>query len=122
MTTSPDPSPRLSPADQGLMVVFALNQLWGLSPECLPDHPDYEGCCDTCCAPCDLLRRLETAGELDGIVQLAEPHHWQSSAWWDDITKSVRRDWLHASWGCQSNPPCDREDGTPLYGSQDKDA
>lgn len=108
----PGPPPRLDPKDQGLMVIVALDYLWSDS-----QNPELSGCCDHCCAPCDLLRRLKAEGKLDKLVQLAEPHHWQNSSWW--VNGRVDRLWLATAWACRSRPECTNEDGTPRYGTKD---
>ena len=81
----------------GMLTHFALNQLWAASPEAIPGDLEQLGCCPDCCAPCGVLRELARSGDLDAWVR-AWPDDLSDIIWWDETTKTVRRDWLAASW------------------------
>lgn len=80
----------------GVLVNFAVDQLWYNSPDSLDDD-DHLGCCPVCCAPCGVLAALYRAGELDRWLALS-PLKPEKCFYWDAAAGRLDRRWLLRSW------------------------
>lgn len=90
----------MSPADSlrvGMLAYWAVDQLWYKSPDCLPEHEDYQGCCPYCCGPCSVIRELLEHGVLDEWVR-GRDDLLPGTSWWDEANQQVDREWLARSW------------------------
>ncbi len=84
----------------GMLVHFALDQLWQASPDSAGDDADPQdhlGCCPECCAPCCVVAELLEQGRLDRWVSWW-PESLPGTSWWDGHHNEVDRDWLERAW------------------------
>ena len=87
----------------GTLVVHELNVLsMEQGRNEVDEHPTPFTCCSHCCAPCGVLAQLVDAGRLHEVISWAPQDI--ASDW-----RLVSEQWLRDRWGCNSNPPCDRE-------------
>ncbi len=99
----------------GVLLHFALDHLWYVSPAAAPEGEepepgDFEGCCHRCCAPCSVIKELLDSGDLD--VWLRQwPDGLNSCAWWDSAGQHVDRTWLAEAWAGMSEGRCHDEHG-----------
>ncbi len=94
----------LTPEQQAIMVIVALNHLPTLRDHLNPDLL-AEGCCPDCCASCDVLRELDRTDLLNQVIEQA-PADMQAEryAWARDGAVDIV--WLYAVWDCTSRPKC----------------
>ncbi len=84
----------------GMLLHFALDQLWMQSPDSAgegADPLDHLGCCPQCCAPCHVIWELSGEGRLDGWVRWW-PESLAGTSWWDEQRSRVDVDWLERTW------------------------
>ena len=87
----------------GTLVVHELNVLSiERSRNEVDEDPRPFTCCSRCCAPCGVLRDLLDDGRIREVISWAPR---ELAADW----RLLNEEWLRDQWGCNSNPPCDRE-------------
>lgn len=102
----------LTPAQQGILLICALDKLPFLGDYLNPEL-DVDGCCPDCCAQCGLVRDVDRAGQLDDIITEGPSFLWSQSAWWRK--SKVDRVWLYAVWDCQFRPNCKTDEVFETY-------
>lgn len=96
----------LSPAQQGTLVVCAINWLPHKN-DLLERRVDF-GCCNGCCASCAILADLIDNNTIDEVIKLAPDHQYQRSDWWVD--GKFDRTWADAWWRTIECPAHDEDD------------
>lgn len=85
------------------LVAGHVNILW--SQWANETDPEFKGCCPECCGPCNALRDLLEAGQLDELYGAWLAQDESRSFAWDFANRQVGRDWLAAAWsgdrGCR---------------------
>jgi len=75
-----------------MLADHALTQVWEID-----QHPDGDGCCPQCCAPCAALKQLLDAGLLDDLLR-PRMQPCGSDERWDYTADRVDRAILARVW------------------------